>query len=300
MFSNGQILALVDYKKAEQPALEKALSLAEKSNSKVLALLVVYDRAAEVDTMVAGTILKNLRKPLLAEATQWLEDLLSIYTERGIAIDHKVEWNKRTYRTVLECLKLDTYDLVVKSSTHHSALKRIIRTPDDWHLIREANVPLFFVKDSTPLNNQKVLISMDTSDHENLHETLNQKLLKFGKDLHAHYGCEVNVVNAYPTLNGLASVIPEGASYELYEEGLKEAHKEALSLFGKKNGVEEDQLHLCRGGVGEAVQSVVQDIDSHLVICGTHARGGVDGVVIGNSAESILEHTDCNLLVLKL
>lgn len=299
MFKNGQILALVDYMKVDQPGLEKAVALAQVSKSKVTALLVVYDRAAEVDTMMAGTPLNNLRQPYLADAVNWLQELITVYQDRGVSIETKVEWNKRPYRTVMECIKVQDYDLIVKSSSHHSLLKRIMYTPDDWHLIREVNTPIYFVKEAVPLQGQKVLLAVDTADEENAHQDLNQQIVTFGKDLESAFQCELNLVNSYPTLRGMASLIPDAANYEAYENSVRENHNNALNQFANENNVALEQTHLRQGAVGLVVQDLVEELIAQLIICGTHSRAGIDGLVVGNSAESILEHTDCSLLVLK-
>lgn len=299
MFKNGKILALVDYLQVNQPGLEKAIALAEASKSQVTALLVVYDRAAEVDTMVAGTPLHNLRQPFMADAKGWLNELVTVYQDRGVSIETKVEWNKRPYRSVMECLQVQDYDLIVKSSTHHSLLKRIMYTPDDWHLIREVNTPIYFVKEAVQLKGQKVLVAVDTADEENAHQDLNQKIMTMAKDLEATFKCELNLANAYPVLRGMASLIPDAANYEAYEKSVRENHTNALNQFANENNIALEKAHLRQGAVGLVVQDLVEELNAQLIICGTHSREGIEGLVVGNSAESILEHTDCSLLVLK-
>ena len=299
MLNNGRILAVVDYLQADQPGLDQAVSLAKKTDSQVMALVVVYDRAAEVDAMFTGTVLHNMRKPYVATAEQWLAEYLSDYQNHGVTIETKVIWHKREYKATLDFLKEVECDLIVKSSKHHPLLKRVVHTPDDWHLIRGAKVSLLFVKECYANDGERVLLAVDTANQDAGHQVLNQKIVAYGKQFAELYAGDVHLLNAYPVLKGVTVIIPETANYELYERDVREGHLSALNQFAEDHGISVEAAHLRQGAVGLAAQDLVEELDVNLVVCGTYGRTGIEGLVIGNSAESILEHTDCNLLVLK-
>ncbi len=48
-----------------------------------------------------------------------------------------------------------------------------------------------------------------------------------------------------------------------------------------------------------AIQSGVEELDADLLVMGTVSRGGVAGLLMGNTAERLLDRVDCSLLTIK-
>lgn len=299
MFEQKKILAIIDPETTSQPALEQAIKLAKETGSEIHALLTVYNRIAEIDTMLAGTILNNLRKPIMKEADGWLKELLETYETSGITVKVFVEWDKHPYKTIQERASLESYDLIIKTSEHHPVLKRLLFKPDDWHLIRDVHTTTLFVKEATDLTNQNIVVSINVGDDSEDHGILNNKIIEDAQTLKAMYGCELHVCSAYPTVQGLATLMPEGVSYEMYADEVRKAHQEMLHKFTEHHQLPESHAYLREGGVGLVVKEMTEQLEAPLVVVGTHSRKGIDGVFIGNSAESVLEQTTCNLLVVK-
>lgn len=62
------------------------------------------------------------------------------------------------------------------------------------------------------------------------------------------------------------------------------------------NGV---KSHVVTGDAGETVLDTIRDLKINLVVMATHARGGVAGMLLGNTAERLLPDLPCSLLVIK-
>ena len=57
---------------------------------------------------------------------------------------------------------------------------------------------------------------------------------------------------------------------------------------------------IVRGGVAEQVAAVAAEIDADYVVVGTHGRGALARLVLGDTTQSILQHTSRPVLVVPL
>lgn len=58
-------------------------------------------------------------------------------------------------------------------------------------------------------------------------------------------------------------------------------------------------VHLIKGAPGELISSAVEEWAVDLVVIGSVGRSGIPGLLIGNTAERVLNAVDCSVLTLK-
>ena len=54
-----------------------------------------------------------------------------------------------------------------------------------------------------------------------------------------------------------------------------------------------------KGAASKEIPLMVENYDIDLIVMGTVGRVGIPGLIIGNTAESILEQTKCSVLAIK-
>ena len=82
----------------------------------------------------------------------------------------------------------------------------------------------------------------------------------------------------------------------------KEARERATTLLNAlavPYGIPKSRIHMPLGKVGQAVNGVARKINADLMVMGTTARKGLKGMVIGNSAERVLNKARGDLLAVK-
>jgi nucleotide-binding universal stress UspA family protein len=47
------------------------------------------------------------------------------------------------------------------------------------------------------------------------------------------------------------------------------------------------------------IQRLVQQLNADLIVIGTVGRNGIEGLLLGNTAEKVLDHCDCSVLTVK-
>jgi nucleotide-binding universal stress UspA family protein len=79
------------------------------------------------------------------------------------------------------------------------------------------------------------------------------------------------------------------------------SHRRALDELLNESGLEHLpwNVHLVKGPADHVVQAVVDRSRINLLVMGTVARTGIRGVVIGNTAEQILETVPCSVIAVK-
>lgn len=100
---------------------------------------------------------------------------------------------------------------------------------------------------------------------------------------------------------------PEKVRERLFESELKLRRKKMDILFDQlKSKIGPDAYdylssvpHIVQGGPDREIPRVAKEIKADLVVMGTVARTGIKGVVIGNTAESILSQLECSVLAVK-
>lgn len=78
-------------------------------------------------------------------------------------------------------------------------------------------------------------------------------------------------------------------------------HREQLEAMVTRHHVREmgGSIHMVSGDPREALPRLVRRLGIGLIVMGTVARSGIPGLLIGNTAESILTQIDCSVLAVK-
>ena len=60
-----------------------------------------------------------------------------------------------------------------------------------------------------------------------------------------------------------------------------------------------DNLHIVVGTPELAISKLADELDSRMIVLGTVSRTGLKGYIMGNTAEQILYHMNCDVLAVK-
>jgi len=87
---------------------------------------------------------------------------------------------------------------------------------------------------------------------------------------------------------------------DLDDHALKARYGElAPTQLGKNYGLSGDRVLLRQGSVVETLQAICDELDPAIVVIGTLARHGIEGKLIGNTAEQLLDVIDADLLTIR-
>jgi len=301
MLNYRNILVFIDPTQDSQPALSRAIDIAEKEKEvKITLFLCCYDLSYEITSLSSNDERQAMRSIVIKENQERLETLALPYQEKGLNINNQVVWHNRPFQAaIIEVLK-NNHDLVIKSTHQHSKLSAILFTPTDWNLLRKCPVPVLLVKHHQWPENGNILCAIDCkSIQDEEHHQLNQQILNAAKIMAEMINANIHIVNAYPSppMNIMLE-LPEFDPIN-YEDGLKKFHQKTLNEYAQANNIAAQQTHLKQGLPEDVISEVANEIDAELVILGTVGRSGLSATLLGHTAEQVIDNLDCDLLALK-
>ncbi len=173
-------------------------------------------------------------------------------------------------------------------------------------LVRKAECPVWLVK--SPIDQAaylRIMIAVDPERKESEARALNNKLIEIGTSLARRVKAECHLVTVWKlagesTLSGAYVRVPD---LEL-EQLRRDAHKSQAAAFQalqqhNQSHIGDYQTHMLQGDTAEELRYFVEDRHIDLVIMGTVARSGIQGLLIGNTAERLLNQVNSAVLAIK-
>lgn len=196
----------------------------------------------------------------------------------------------------LRRLHLECYDLVAlpAGSPHgNHALER--------RLLRKSPAPVWLIH-PTGSSTQRVLAAVDPNPAE---EELNRQILEMAATF-APAGAVVDVVTAWQLYG--EQTLRESAFWRARRGEIDQmlaAEERGVRLFledllDKRRPSETKwAIHLQRGDAAEIIPSTIRELGADTLVIGTVARSGISGLVMGNTAERVLDTVSVSVVAVK-
>jgi universal stress protein E len=280
------ILAVIDPRESRHHALERCREQPPELDLDIHAVLFVEHESAE---HFAATF---------KEKTEWLKEQVTPYIADGFTITTQVVPFTNLYESVIEVAGKHGADFVIKPMRQHSLFQTVVRTSTDWNLIRHCPFPLLLVSELDNTRGKPILAAIDVRSGDDNHDTLNDVVLKQARSLARVLGSDTHITTAYNMPTPMAAVGSVDATpYPTSSEIMKD-HSEGVAEFLGDSSVA--GVHVEEGAPAYAINSVANRLGAGVIVIGTVARKGISGVLIGNTAEGVLESAKCDVLVVKL
>jgi nucleotide-binding universal stress UspA family protein len=210
----------------------------------------------------------------------------------------------RDFVEVIRTVVSRNHDLVMVGATSASRFPGLAGSSLAMHLLRKCPVPVW-VRSESEGEDPDVAVAVGPFD-EGIHaDSLDGMLLEIAGSLAARRGGTLHVVHAW-TLEG-ESLLRRGRirpPVEQVDALVAEEHR--IATMGMKRLLEimpdfdvPIEEHLERGEPGEAIRRVLEAQQPGVLVMGTLARAGLNGVFIGNTAERVLGTVNASVLAVK-
>lgn len=281
------LAALGDERESATYVLEKAVALAEATGARLHVVRVIYEGIAELGAAAIDSA-ADLKRLILESEETITEEMVEGTRERLPALETATLWNERRWEGVLHAAELAGAQLIIKGATRHHRFDEVVRTPDDWNLLRSARVPVMLVKPQAWVANPVLVCALDVFDDS--HASLNQALLKEAGFLAAALGGELHVVVAYPLFERWVGDFGGLRDYDALKREIETEVVHRVRNAAEAVGVDYRQLYVDEGHPAQVIGALAEDLNAELVVVGTHARQGLRGVLLGNTSERLVHH----------
>ena len=308
-FSN--ILLVVDERTDYSAALKRGATLARKNQARLTVCAMVDTVPSEVRIGAIRITPRQVLDVATARKREWLENTVNSVATDRVSIDKKVLVGKPFIEIIRQVLRND-HDLIIKCADADSALREILFSSTDKHLMRKCPCPVWLVKPTERHKYLRILAAVDQDPEQPAKDTLNRQILEMSTSLALAEYSEAHIVHAWEVFGkSLLTSHKWNFSAAEYEAMLAEeatGRRRWLKNLVKNYGTSTDRdnadildlnFHVVQGPAKFVVSDLARELSVDLVVMGTVARTGIDGFFMGNTAESILGQLDCSVLTIK-
>ncbi len=296
-----RILVAVKDPHAASPAVAKAARLAKACGARLRLFHALVEPVYLELYSFNGASPNALEHERYRAAVVKLEALASALRPLKIRVSTSVEWDFPAHEAVLRAARDFAADLIVADAhpvAHHAPW--LLRFTD-WELLRQSSAPVLLVKSSKPYRRPRVLAAVDPSHAFAKPLKLDEEILRVGSAvaealhgaLHAVYAYNPIPMDLTPSGAGVGEFITV-AQLEIA------AHAKAtLDRAVRRLHVPPGRRHLVGRHPTDAIVEAARKTGSGIVVMGAISRSGLKRLVIGNTAERVLDQLACDVLIVK-
>jgi universal stress protein E len=234
------------------------------------------------------------------KARRRLEAIADRLRIHSIKVTVSAEWDYPAHEAIIRRAQAIKADLIVASV--HAGRHRLpwLLRLTDWELIRLSPVPVLLVKNPRPYRHPVVLAAIDPTHAHAKPLQLDTEILRAGKRLSVALRGTLHAAHAYASFP--LSFQPEGITAEILAIMRDDAQREAQSRFSRAlrpARIARSRQHLLARPPIEAIAEAAHQCGSAIVVMGAISRSGYKRLLIGNTAEQILDELPCDILVIK-
>jgi len=288
-------------------AFEKALHYAVQQRAKldIVAVLeevppVLLERlavlGADTDSLVGDE-----------ELAGTLEELAEMARSQGVEASVNL-LRGSAFPAIMQHVALHRNGLLVKVTQHVNLIHQVFFGHLDRQLIRKCPCPVWVENPAVWSKRGRVLAAVDPSpyaldsEQEAVRNALNVKVLERAISVAQAFQAELHVVHAWQF--GLEAKLHGHIEFSenLIEECIESVrleHKHALSELIAPYLGSITSTHMLKGNAGEQISRLADEESIDLIVMGTLCRTGISGMLIGNTAETVLDQVSCSVIALK-
>lgn len=296
MLGVEKILVDIDSQENAVYLLEKARDLALKANAKVEVIRVIYEGFADLDLHSAEE--KHQLKTFVMQAEEdWLEEVVNPIRQSVKTVESATIWNKDSWQGIVDAAHESDADLIVKAANVEQGLGTVVHTPEDWNLLRHSDIPVMLVKPSAWVENPIVVAAVDGLAEEQA--ALNKKILLEAAHLTQILGGELYIIASYPFSEPWMGPVALAVDFDRVKKDVEQFIRDNINRWLDETGVTCKFLSIEEGKPAHVISHYLESCSAEMLVMGTVARSGVKGIVLGNTSETILHRSTCDVVVLK-
>ncbi|WP_067516796.1 universal stress protein [Endozoicomonas ascidiicola] len=304
MHAFRSILLAITRQHTSEMELRQTFQLARDNRATLL--IAIFDHSLETFHHLQFIPLEQkLEDHLRQQLEEELERLKAQAWEHGIEAQTTIVYG-RPRQTIHEVIREHSIDLVIKLADASGALSRKQLTGNDLALLRKCPVPILMMADreQLPEFSGKIMVAMDVGNADSEVHTLNRTLLKYGIYLAAQEQSELHLVSVWsiPLRKGALNTLSDEELYELHEITQRRYHNKLKELMEEEGLNKEEQLnvsiHELHGKPAPEIQQLSNKLNVDVIVMGTMSRPR-KGILVGNTAENIMNSIYCSILAVK-
>ncbi|HBR99166.1 MAG TPA: hypothetical protein DD979_17570 [Gammaproteobacteria bacterium] len=282
------------------PAIARGAALAAQNQGR-LTLMDVIPEPKDMMREYKGII--RPEELLSIQVKQREKELMQSAEELGSAIDVRVHVSTgQDFIEIIRQMLLAEHDLLMKMANAHDEGFH----SSDFHLMRKCPKPVWLLKPRRiESQSPKILAALDlTLEDRDEGRNLNTFIMELATSVASWENSQLHTLSCWSLYgesalrdSGFMRVSDAQLTALLNEE--QEHYHQRLSALANRCPYASLHTHLIKGDPVECIPAFVRKHAIDVVVMGTVARSGIPGLLIGNTAETILQLIDASVITLK-
>ncbi len=294
------ILYFADQPDTQNATLERAVALAKTNHARLTVMDVTAE--AEAATEIEKSLGIDLNAALRERRIEQLEALTAPHATKAGMIYTQV-LTGTPFIEVIRSVQRNGFDLLMKTARPLAGLTERLFGSSDMHLLRKCPCPVWIDRPDCAHPYKSLLAAVDpTSDSS---DGLNRLIMDLATSLAEREQARLHVVHVW-RLEGESMLrsgrgrVPKEKLLSLLDE-TERRHGDKLNrlLNDYDMTVSDDNVHLLKGNAADSIAGLAGELGTDLIVMGTLGRTGVSGLLIGNTAEDVLQTTQASVLTVK-
>jgi universal stress protein E len=297
----NRILVVVDPSVVgRQAAVDKAGLLARRLDASVE--LLICDIESALDDEVV-TLHAHKTPPSNTQLLDLLDALAAPMRGEGIAVTVRSIYGKSLHDSLLDYIRGSNADLVVKDTHHHTFAKRTFLRNTDWHLMRGCRVPLLLTKKKAWGQPPVIMAAVDPIHANERVAALDRDILQWAASLEERLTGELHVIHTFVPTAFAAAVVAGRQHMTLeYSEALQVENSyrfRQIEHLVSAYGVTQERLHIEMGTPKDCFPQTLTTYRADVMVMGASSHGSWRRMVVGSTAETLLESMPCDVLIVR-
>ena len=302
-FKNILVIVKDNHSIVEDPSVARGFALAKQNGARLTLMDVIPKPDGAISRYKGILDAEELTHVLVKERVEALEKIASgLVSDAGSDVDIDVQVKVgRDFIEIIRKVILDKHDLLIKVANDTDSSF----DSSDFHLMRKCPEPVWLLRPKAKSGAQKVLAAVDlTLEQTTEGKALNKFILDLATSLARWDNTELHMLSCW-SLYGENALryssfmkVPDDEVEKILEKEEQANHDLQKTLTGRYEDVEITN-HLVKGSPIEVIPSFTKKNNIDVVVMGTVARTGIAGLLIGNTAETVLSKLDASVITLK-
>ncbi|MFW2365583.1 MAG: universal stress protein [Desulforhopalus sp.] len=295
----------------EPGVMERSLLIAQTFNVRIIVVHVVEASASHTFLSEHNLDLDDVERQMVAHKREVLTRALQNHDCTGIDISVTVLIGDPLQK-IIELTDSLEDSLLIKAPSPDYGLRNKLFGGIDLQLMRSCPCPVEIGRPKTQEGGNRIVIAIDYDGTDKLKYLLNERLLAAALLAVSGRHLELYVLHAWTIYghsllaSGRGKLSPENlkklndGEYAEREEWLQNRVNQFKSNLDEKQAKRfTPRLEILRGKPIDVIPQRVEELNTDLLCLGTASRSGLKALLVGNSAEEIIQRVNCTVGVLK-
>ncbi len=302
------ILLVCDIRSINKTAVARAITLAKANDAQLTLIDVIETAPGELGKLfraVRGVQEHDVEYEVQEFHRAHVGRIAETINEAGVATSEVVVQGIPFVEVISKVLR-DGHDLVIKGAAGEWEAGSLFFAGTDLHLLRKCPCPVWLMRRDDRHHYARILAAVDPDPEDEQRDALNTTIMELATSLSRIDQSELHVIHVWNLdgedmlrHSGFARVAPDEVDLLVEEKRRRSAAQLDQLLLGFPDTDGRRQVHLSKGLARKVVPEFAERKRVELIVMGTVARTGIQGLIIGNTAETILNQVACSVLAVK-